>query len=182
MKVDDTINILLQEIHQELLDEEDIDLSIEEIFNVANSQYVCGALAVNKRLSFFLPYIGTFVLKNKRYLIQSVAQVGKLKDVLSPEDYAKVILDKRIANRNVMKPSNIPLIKNLSALPEDLANSRSIVAINALYKQIIEEHIEEPEREIDLTKHKILNEKATTKYLSLEDEIKDELLEDERNG
>ncbi len=180
MKADDTIDILIQEIQQELSEEEGVNLSVEEVFSIANSQFVGGALAVNKRLSFFFPYIGTFVLKNRRYMIQSVIHTGRLKSQVSKEQYDKLIMAKRIANKKMTSPSQLPIIKNLSALPEDLANSRSIVAINALYKQIIEEHIEKPEIEIDLTKHKVDNTKHETVYISLEDEIKDELLEDEK--
>lgn len=179
MKPDETINITLQEIQEEILEEFDIDFSIEELFSIANSQFVGGAVAVNKRLSYFLPFIGTFVLKNKRFMIQSVVQTEKLKDIVSEDEYKAIILAKRIANKKTMHPSRLPLIKNLSALPRDIANSRSIASINLLYREIIEEHREDPDIEIDLSKQKPVLRKVQTEYISIVDEIKDELLNEQ---
>ena len=181
MIADETIDLVIQEIQQEILEEEGLDFSTEEVFNIANSQFVCGAVAVNKRISYVLPFIGTFLLKNKRYMIQSVIHTGRLKEQLPEEQYNKLVEAKRRANKKVMKVSNIPYIKNLSALPRDLADSRSISSINALYKQIIAEHIENPDIEIDLKTHKVDNRKIETEYISVSDELKDELLKEERN-
>ena len=180
MKPDETIDIALQEIQYEIKDEEDTEFSTQELFNIANSQFVGGAVAVNKRLSFYVPYIGTFILKNKRFIVASVANTSNLREHLSEEDFKKLVDAKRTANKRNMQTSRIPLIKDLADLPDDLADSLSIKKTNALYRQIVAEVIEDPTKEIDLNTHSI--EKIETEYITVEDEIKDELLNEERDG
>lgn len=137
MKKDDTIDSILIEIKNELKKEKKKDLEVEEIFEIANSQFVGGAVALNKRLSCVFDYIGSLVLKNKKAYVASIKSVHSLKDKVSEEEYKEIIRQKKIANKNAMNASNLKLIKELKDLPEDLADNAKIKHYNDLYKQVI---------------------------------------------
>tara|TARA_R110000772_G_C13310328_1_gene440540 strand:+ start:59565 stop:59987 length:423 start_codon:yes stop_codon:yes gene_type:complete len=139
MKADETINNILQEVQQELREEDGIDLSTAELFSIANSQFIAGALAVNKRISFFFGYIGGFILKNKRAYIESVKSVKALKGTIPDEEYMAIVKEKRIANFNGMNGARLEVITELKDLPNDLADNQKIKGINKLYKEIIEQ-------------------------------------------
>lgn len=137
MGTDEIINELLQDVQYEIKIEDNIELSVDEIFDIVNSQFIGCALAVNKRLSFFIPYIGTFVLKNKKAYIKSIEEVQKLKALVSEEQYKEIVKEKRIANANVMNGSMLDTITELEELPSSLAENVRIRGINKLYKEII---------------------------------------------
>ena len=137
MGTDKVIDELLQEVQYEIKTEENIELSIDEIFDIVNSQFIGCALAVSKRLSFFIPYIGTFVLKNKKAYIKSIEETQKLKALVSEQEYKEIIKQKRIANANVMNGSTLETITELKELPSTLADNVRIRSVNKLYKEII---------------------------------------------
>ena len=138
MKLDDVNKLVLQEIQDEMLDEDNIDLSIDELYTVANSQFIGGAFAVQLRISYFLAFIGTFVLKNKKAYVESVKEVEKLKDKVSEEEYKKIVLDKRIANKHTMNGSRIETAKEFNQLPSIVSENTTIKHFNELYKEIMQ--------------------------------------------
>lgn len=138
MKLDETTTQILQEVKEELYEEDGIELGIDEIFGVVNSQFVGAAFAVQKRISWFFCYLGTFVLKNKKAYVESVKEVEKLKGVVSEEEYKKIVRQKKIANKNVMNGASLKTIKELQELPETIAERKTLKHFNELYKEILQ--------------------------------------------
>ncbi len=141
MKLDNTIRSIVLEIQNELKDEKGIDLTPEEIFNIANSQFIAGSIAKTRGISFRLPYIGNFIFKNKQAYTQSLKEVEKLKDKVSPEEYKEIIKQKRIANKNTMKNNSKLVIKELEDLPDQISNISSVKYWNKVYNEVIEAEI-----------------------------------------
>ena len=139
MKLDEPIHNILLDIRQEIAEEEGIDLSIEELFEICNSQFVGGRIAVTKRLSFSFDYIGTFVMKNKDAYLKSVQSVHALKGTIPEEEYQKIVMDKRIANKGATNGSNLDLITDIAGLPSDVATPNYLKAISEMVKQVIED-------------------------------------------
>lgn len=137
MKVDETINAVLQEIQVECKKELKKDLSINELFEICNSQFVGGAVAFDLKVSFLLSYIGNFLYKNIRAYRESLVEMNKLKEQVSEEEYKEIIKEKKIANQNVLTSSNFKIVKRLEDLPEFVTESRSIVEFNRLYKKVL---------------------------------------------
>ena len=137
MKKDDTIASIIMDIKAELKEEKGIELSEQEIFEIVNSQFIGGAFAVLKGLSFIFKAFGNFVFKNKDHYIRSVREVQKLKDKVSEEEYKEIIKQKRIANVDTMKISKIPIIRELSELPDNIEEVTTIKEYENLYQEVI---------------------------------------------
>lgn len=137
MKNDETIDSIIFEIKEEL-ENEGIELAEQEIFELVNSQFIGGAVAVKKRISFMISYIGNFVFKDLKSYVTSVKEVNKLKDQVSEEEYQRIIKEKRIANKDTLNGSKIPLSLNIDELPEDVTGNIAIKKYAELYSKVIE--------------------------------------------
>jgi hypothetical protein len=137
MQKDDTIKAILLDIKNEIEEETDEEFSIEELFSIVNSQFVAGGLAINKRLSIFYSYIGTFIFKNKKAYSKSVKDVYNLKGTIPDEEYNTIVKKKRIANSKVMKGSNLKLITELKDLPEDVSELMIMQSYNEIYQELL---------------------------------------------
>ena len=139
MQLDGVITDILHDIQQELAEEEGIEISIEELFTICNSQFVGGRIAVNKRLSFFFDYIGTFVMKNKDAYIKSVKDLESLKGTIPEEEYKELIMKKRIANKGKLNGSKLDTIKEIANLPNDISTPNYLRAVSDMVQQVIED-------------------------------------------
>lgn len=137
MKPDETISSIIYEIQEEIFKEKKVELSPEEIFNIVNSQFIGGAVAVSKRISFDFKYMCSFVLKNKQAYVESVKEIEKLKEKVSEEEYKKIVKQKQIDNKETMNASKLYLVDSLEELPSDLTNTDRTTYFNAVYKKIL---------------------------------------------
>lgn len=137
MKNDEVISNICIEISQELK-EEGIDISPQEAFKIANSQFIAMALAKSRGLSARLDYIGNFIFKNKTSYMQSVKEVEKLKDKVTPEAYKRIVKEKRIANKRVMSGINHKTIERLEDMPGEVKGNSALTYWNNVYKELIE--------------------------------------------
>lgn len=134
---DETIRAVLLEIKNEIKKETNEDFSIEELFNIVNSQFVAGGLAANKRISVFYSYIGTFKIKNLKAYVQSIKDVKSIKEKVTDEVYEKIVQEKRIANKKAFSSSKIKLVTDLKDLPEDVSDRTVMRSYNKIYKELL---------------------------------------------
>lgn len=138
MKSDEVILGILYEVQEEIEKEQNITISIEELFEICNSQFVGGRVAAYKRLSFSLDYIGTFVFKNLDAYVESVKSVNSVKDLVSEEEYKTIIKEKRIANRDTMNGSRLEVISDIKSLPKDVTTPHYHKHLSEMITEIIE--------------------------------------------
>ena len=63
MKLDPTLHEIFQEVQQEIYEELGIEVSIQEIADIVESQFHCGVVAINHGAGIRLPFFGSFYMK-----------------------------------------------------------------------------------------------------------------------
>lgn len=138
MIIDETITSIIIEIREELKEERGIELSEQEIFELANSQFIGAAFAVSRGISFFISYIANFVFKNKKDYISSVESINKLKSKVSDKEYKEIIKKKKMVNKDTMNASTYKLITELSEIPDSISENVTISKYNEFHNKLIE--------------------------------------------
>lgn len=136
MKLDYTIKNIIIEIKNELKEEEDIDISEQEIFNICNSQFIGGVLAKIKKISFSLSHIGHFLYKDLNYYFKNIKETDKIVKEMDDEERKKFLNNKKTFHKKEFRASNMKVIRNLEDLPDDIVKTNTYVHYTNVLKQI----------------------------------------------
>jgi len=102
MKLDDVTKEAIVEIHNKLV-KEGIIISIQEIGEIVESQLIVGNLAFKKGLEIRLPLFGSFVRKHGLEKSKAAAELNKLKDSLTKEEFDLKVLEAKMLNKDKTK-------------------------------------------------------------------------------
>jgi len=127
MKLDDTTTIFLNEIQQELIGENELELSIQEIAEIVDSQFIASNYAFKKGIEVRLPLFGTFIRKHGREKIQETLELKDRREELGEIEFERQLYALRVRNKILSKErsDNITL--------EELRSTKDIVKIKNKY-------------------------------------------------
>lgn len=135
MKLDDTTKEALVEIQNELkIDGEDI--SIQEIANIVESQFIAGNLAFKKGLEVRLPFFGSFTRKHGLEKSKAAQELNKLKDSLTKEEYNKRVFKAKMSNKEKAKHRR-NIARSTKLTFEDLQETKNVVGVANIYDKIL---------------------------------------------
>lgn len=133
MNTEDKVK-LYKEIQAELLDEQDIEISLEEIHSIVNSQFKIMAYGFSKGIGTVLPYVGKFIpfdmdyysekiiIPNKKLqselIEQGQADVAKQVFIDSYKRYRQVV--KETANEKEIDIEELLTIPNIDGSSDNL--------------------------------------------------------------
>lgn len=119
MKLDDTIIGFLHEIQQELIKEKKVELSIQEIGEIVDSQFVAANYAFKKGVEVRLPGFGLFIRKNGKKKMDVTEALKERREELGEEEYQKQLYELRVKTKKASKirPSKLTL-EELKAIPD----------------------------------------------------------------
>lgn len=133
MKLDDVTKEIIVEIQNDLA-KDDIDISIQEIANIVESQFIGGNLAFKKGLEVRLPLFGSFVRKHGLEKSKAAAELNKMKDMFTKEDFERKVLEAKLANKEKTKVRKSNIVRlNLSALKD----APNLVEVKNRYDKIL---------------------------------------------
>lgn len=110
MKIDLTTKEILTDIHNNLL-KEDIDVAIQEIGAIAESQFLSANMAFKKGLEVRIPFFGTFVRKYGLEKNMAAAKLIAMKDTFTKETYERKRLEDTMANIQKTKKRRATMTK-----------------------------------------------------------------------
>ena len=134
MKLDEVTKEAIVEIQQEVLAETGLTLSLQEIAEIAESQFVSANLAFKKGLEVRLPVIGTFVRKHGLEKGLAAQKLNSLKGVLDEDTFKQKILEAKLANKARAKERR----KNQLAINlKTLKGTKNIVNVRNKYDKLL---------------------------------------------
>ncbi len=123
MQLDITTKEVFIKLQKGIKDKFDLDLSIQEIGAIYESQFQAGALGFKKRINIRLPYIGVFVDKGRKRKFKKNAELKKNSGYISEEEYAKALLSIQKEEKEQMTkaksettPASIEEIKKVDSI------------------------------------------------------------------
>ena len=137
MKLDKVTIETLQTVQHEIKNKHNVELSIEEVANIVDSQFIAANLAFKKRLGVRLPVIGSFTPKLMDATNIKMNQLSKEKPKLGIKEYLtrhKEIVNARIAFKKSLR---FPKVKNL----KELIKYVDIVKVKNKYDNVLENFI-----------------------------------------
>lgn len=99
MKLDTVAINFLAEIQQEILEENKVELSIQEIGEIVDSQFIASNYAFKKGVEVRLPGFGTFIRKNGKAKIEETLALKEQREELGEEEYEKRLYELRVRNK-----------------------------------------------------------------------------------
>jgi len=133
MKLDETTKEIVINIHNTLA-KEGILISIQEITDIVESQFIVANLAFKKGLEIRLPLFGKFVRKHGIEKGKAAAGLNKLKNSLSKEEFERRTLEAKLFNKNVTKKRRSKMTKITFT---KLKETKDLVGIKNKYDKIL---------------------------------------------
>lgn len=96
MKIDDTILKVVKLTKIEIKEFFPIEISEEEIIDIADSQFRGASFGLKKGLSVKLPVIGRFLRLDKKFINERIAELKKYKEFYSEIEYEQAELEAKI--------------------------------------------------------------------------------------
>lgn len=96
MKLDYKLKDIISEIQKELKEEDDIDISIQEIAAIADSQFVAAIFAFTKGLEVKLHKLGGFKRRFMQNIKKGRAELTELKDTLTKDQLDRLEMEMKI--------------------------------------------------------------------------------------
>lgn len=127
MKLDSAVTTFLAEVQKEVKEENGIDLSIQEIGEIVDSQFIAANLAFKKGVEVRLPVFGSFIRKNGKQKMDDTQALKERRDELGEEEFEKQLYALRV--RNKIKSKQRPDILTL----EELRATKDMVNIKNKY-------------------------------------------------
>ena len=133
MKLDDVTKEILVDIQSDLT-KQGVEISIQEIANIVESQFIGGNLAFKKGLEVRLPLFGTFVRKHGLEKSKAAAELNKLKDMFTKEEFERKVLEAKLENKAKTKKRKSNIVRlNLTALK----NAPNLVNVKNRYDKVL---------------------------------------------
>jgi len=110
MKLDEVTKEIVIEI-QNTLKKEGTVISMEEIVDVVESQFITANLAFKKGLDIRLPLFGTFVRKHGQELGESAQELNRMKDSISKEAFERKTLENKMINKEKRKQRKKEMVR-----------------------------------------------------------------------
>ena len=95
MNITDTTKEFLLEIQNELKAEDSLELSIQEIAEIVESQFIGATYGIKRGIDIRLPRFGVFARKFGRDKSVGQNELKALKDTMSKDEYDRKLLDKK---------------------------------------------------------------------------------------
>lgn len=127
MVLDSVVIDFLSEIQKELIEENKVELSIQEIGEIVDSQFVAANYAFKKGVEVRLPGFGSFIRKNGKQKIEDTLELKAKRAELGEEEFEKQLYALRVRNKIASKerPDKLTL--------EELRGVPDIVKIKSKY-------------------------------------------------
>ena len=133
MQLDETSKEIIVNIHNTLA-KEGILISIQEIGDIVESQFIVGNLAFKKGLEIRLPLFGSFIRKYGVDKSVAAAKQNELKDSLSKDEFERRTLEAKLHNKATTKKRKKEMVRvTFSKLKE----TKDIVEVRNRYDKIL---------------------------------------------
>lgn len=135
MKLDETTKEIVINIHNTLA-KEGILISIQEITDIVESQFIVGNLAFKKGIEIRLPLFGKFVRKHGLEKSKAAAKLNELKNVLTKEDFERKTLEAKLFNKDKNKKRKIKR-KMTKVTFTKLKKTKNLVEVKNKYDKLL---------------------------------------------
>jgi len=133
MKLDDVSTEIVHNLRN-TLESEGIIISIQEIVEIVESQFVIANLAFKKGLEIRLPMFGTFVRKHGYEKSVAGALLNEMKDSMSTEAFERKVLEAKLANKESMKITK----KGMTRITfSQLKDTKDLVGVKNRYDKVL---------------------------------------------
>lgn len=99
MNITDVTKEILYEVQRELHTEKGIELSIQEIAEIAESQFLGLTFGIKRGIDVRLPLFGSFLRKFGYEKGMAGIELNKLKKFMSDDEYNRKVLEAKIRNK-----------------------------------------------------------------------------------
>lgn len=136
--LDDTLKGIILEVQQELREEDGIELSVQEIYEIWHSQFRVANLAFKKGLEIRLPVFGKFIHTDSVNVFKKVRRFQEDNKHLSPEEYQTKLKEFKILLADEDKErSKTRNKKETNETLEDIKNTPDIVKVANVYDKYL---------------------------------------------
>lgn len=136
--MDNVIKNILEEVQKELKKERNVDISIEELYNICISQFKVANLGFKKGIEIRLPIFGSFISNNKLGVIERIKEIQKVHKDKSEKEIKEILNKEFIALKEQKKAKNkIRNKKESNHTLEDLKNTPDLVNIPNKYDKYV---------------------------------------------
>lgn len=134
MKLDITTKEALIMLQKKVKEKFDLDLSIQEIGTIYESQFQAGALGFKKRVTVRLPYIGVFVDKERKRKHEKFLELENLKPFISNAEYKEKLLKVQLEEKALMTKAKS---ETVFATVEDLKKIPNVVNVFNVFDEVL---------------------------------------------
>lgn len=133
--ISEEVLYVLHEIQQEVKQETGEEFSIEEIHDIAHSQFSASVFAFKKGVEVRLPFFGTFIRKYRKQKIDLLLKLKEYKKTATPQDYKEK--KKRINAHNIALSKKRKLERRGSKIStEDFLSLPNLITVTDKYKDL----------------------------------------------